>query len=108
MENTNAYWNNNYMGSEPGIDGKARIEIDESKVITFDNNVRCMFVLVDRNKYDIRFFVNNNKLKETLLSIVIKNVYTYPTILNNNKGEKELSGNNNIFRLFPDLSKRRF
>jgi len=67
-----------------------------------------MFVLVDRNKYDIRFFVNNNKLKETLLSIVIKNVYTYPTILNNNKGEKELSGNNNIFRLFPDLSKRRF
>ena len=40
MENTNSYWNNNYMGSDPGVDGKARIEIDESKVITFDNNVR--------------------------------------------------------------------
>ena len=77
MENTYAYWNNNYMGTEPGVDGKARIEIDEQKVITFDNNVRWMFGLVDRNKYDIRvFFVNNNRVKETLLPIVIK-IYIY-------------------------------
>ena len=49
-----------------------------------------MFGLVDRNKYDIKvFFVNNNRVKETLLPIVIKNVYTYPIILNNNEGENE-------------------
>ena len=90
MENTHAYWNNNYMGTEPGVDGKAWIEINESKVITFDNNVRWMFGLVDRNKYDIRVFsLNNNRVKETLLPIVIKNVYTYPIILNNNEGENE-------------------
>ena len=90
MENTHAYWNNNYIGTEPGVDGKARIGIDESKFITFDNNVRWMFGLVDRNKYDIRvFFVNNNRVKETMLSIVIKNVYAYSTVLNNNEGENE-------------------
>ena len=72
----------------PGVDGKSRIEIDESKLITFDNNIRWMFGLVDRNKYDIRlFFVNNNRVKETLLLIIIKNVYTYQNILNNNEGK---------------------
>ena len=88
MENTHSYWNNNYMGMVPGVDGKSRIEIDESKLITFDNNIRWMFGLVDRNKYDIRlFFVNNNRVKETLLPIIIKNVYTYQNILNNNEGK---------------------
>ena len=88
MENTHSYWNNNYMGMVPGVDGKSRIEIDESKLITFDNNIRWMFGLVYRNKYDIRlFFVNNNRVKETLLPIIIKNVYTYQNILNNNEGK---------------------
>jgi len=88
MENTHSYWNNNYMGMVPGVDGKSRIEIDESKLITFDNNIRWMFGLVDRNKYDIRlFFVNNNRVKETLLLIIIKNVYIYQNILNNNEGK---------------------
>ena len=88
MENTHSYWNNNYMGMESGVDGKSRIEIDESKLITFDNNIRWMFGLVDRNKYDIRlFFVNNNRVKETLLLIIIKNVYIYQNILNNNEGK---------------------
>lgn len=40
MENTHSYQNNNYVGMEPGVDGKTRIGIDESKLITFDNNVR--------------------------------------------------------------------
>ena len=49
-----------------------------------------MDVWACRNKYFIRvFFVNNNRVKETLLPIVIKNVYTYPTILNSNEGENE-------------------
>ena len=49
-----------------------------------------MFDLLDKNKYNIRvFFVNNNRVKEKLLPIIIKNVYTYSTILNDNEGENE-------------------
>ena len=39
----------------------------------------------DRNNYDIRiFFVNDIRTKETLLLLIIKNVYTYPYVINNN------------------------
>ena len=44
MEKTYRYWNENKMGMEPGLDGKSRIEIDESKVVTFGNTVRWMSV----------------------------------------------------------------
>ena len=39
MKTTHNFWTNNYMAMEPGIDGKSRIEIDESKVFTFNNIV---------------------------------------------------------------------
>ena len=45
-----------------------------------------MFGLVDRQNYDIRiFFVNNNRTRETLLPIVVKNVYTYLDSINSNE-----------------------
>ena len=85
MKSTHNFWNNNYMAMEPGIDGKSRIEIDESKVFTFNNMLRWMFGIVDRNNYDVRiFFVNDTQTKETLLPLIIKNVYTYPLVINNN------------------------
>ena len=66
-------WNPNNMGMEPCLDGKSKIEIDESKFITYGGTVRWMFGLVDRAKYDIRiFYVNDNRQKETLLPIVKK------------------------------------
>ena len=66
-------WNSNNMGMEPCLDGKSKIEIDESKFITQGGTIRWMFELVNRAKYDIRiFYVNNNRQKETLLPIVKK------------------------------------
>jgi hypothetical protein len=71
MEKTYNVWNENKMGIEHGVDGKSRIEIDESKVVTFGNTVRWMFGLCDRGKYDIRiFFVNDNRTRETILPII--------------------------------------
>lgn len=67
------FWHNNLMGIEPSTDGKSQIEIDESKVITHDNNTRWMFGIFDRGNYDIRiFYVNDNRTKETLLPIIKK------------------------------------
>ena len=85
MENMHKKWNLNPMGLEPCIDGKSKIEIDESKFITYNNSVRWMFGLVDRGKYDIIiFFVDDNRQKETLLPIVKKHVHTNSIRVNNN------------------------
>lgn len=65
------------MGLYPGQDGKSRLEIDESKMICLNGSVMWIFWIVDRNKYDIRiFFVKDNRTKETILPIIVKNVYT--------------------------------
>jgi len=44
------------MGLEPAENGKARIEIDESKLVTYNNSIKWMFGLVDRDNRDIRIF----------------------------------------------------
>ena len=82
MQKTHNDWMQNKMGMEPGLDGKSRIEIDESKVVSFGNTVRWMLGLVDRGNYDIRiFFVNDNRTKESMLPIIKNNVYTpFPSI----------------------------
>ena len=65
------------MGIEPGDDGKSRLEIDESKMVCLNGRVFWIFGIVERNKYDIRlFFVKDNRQKETLLPIIVKNVFT--------------------------------
>lgn len=84
------YWNSNNKAIEPCLDGKSKIEIDESKFITYGGTVRWMFILVDRPKYDIRiFYAIDNRQKETLLPIVEQNVYTFPNRVYNNE-----NGNN--------------
>ena len=89
MKSTHKFWKDNLMGEEPGLDGKSRIEIDESKIITLGNTTRWMFGLVDRAKYDICiFFVNDNRQKETLIPIIKDNVYTCYDNLNQNKDNK--------------------
>ena len=86
MEKMHQYWNNNLMGLYPADNSKVRIEIDESKVITYDGDVRWMFGLVDRGHYDIRiYYVNNNRTKDILFPLVKKNIYTcYSSLLSNN------------------------
>ena len=85
MKHMHNEWVNNLMAKEPCINGKSQIEIDESKVINIDNQTRWMFGICDRGNYDIRiFYVNNNRTRDTLLPLILNNVYTYPnTIINN-------------------------
>ena len=85
MKHMHNEWVNNLMAKEPCINGKSQIEIDESKVINIDNQKRWMFGICDRGNYDIRiFYVNNNRTRDTLLPLILNNVYIYPnTIINN-------------------------
>ena len=41
------------MGIEQWIDGKSRLEIDESKIETHNNNVNFMFGMKDKGSYDM-------------------------------------------------------
>ena len=60
-------WAENKLGIEPGPNGKSYCEIDESKIINYNNETRWMFGIYDRGTNDIRiFFVDNNRTKQTL------------------------------------------
>ena len=78
-------WAENKLGIEPGPNGKSYCEIDESKIINYNNETRWMFGIYDRGTSEVRiFFVDNNRTKETLLPIIQKNVYTYYNSIENN------------------------
>ena len=86
MKKMHKIWSTNKMGTEPCNDGKSKIEIDESKFITYNNRVRWMFGLVDRSQYDIRiFYIDDHRQKETLLPIIKNNVYSNTLRVNNNQ-----------------------
>ena len=56
MKSTHKFWKDNLMGEEPGLDGKSRIEIDESKIITLGNTTRWMFdSLIEQNMIYVYF-----------------------------------------------------
>ena len=89
------------MTIEPFLDGKSKIEIDESKFITYDGIVRWMLGLVDRAKYDIRiFYIDDNRQKKTLLPIVKKNVYTFPDRVCNNEDGNNINLPTRIYSCF--------
>lgn len=73
------------MGLEPVENGKARIEIDETKIVTYNNSVKWMFALVDRTNQKIRiFYFGEDRTKAKLMPIIKQNVYTSVNrILNN-------------------------
>ena len=79
-------WEENKLGIEPDINGKSYCEIDESKIINYNNETRWMFGIYDRGNNEVRiFYVDNNRTKETILPIIKKNIYTnYDHIENNN------------------------
>ncbi len=69
------------------------MEIDESKIININNETRWMLGISDRGNYDILiFYVNNNRTKDSLLPLIISNLYTYPRTIINNRDDD----NNNI------------
>jgi len=73
------------MELEPAENGKARIEIDESKLVTYNNSVKWMFGFFDRANRDIRiFYVGEDRTKAKLMPIIKQNIYTSVNrILNN-------------------------
>ena len=78
-------WKDNWLGIEPYENGKSYCEIDESKIISYNGEVRWMFGIYDRGTKEVRiFFVDNNRTKETLLPIIKENIYTYSNRIQNN------------------------
>ena len=57
MKTTYNNWNNNMMVLEPCNDGLSKVEIDESKIITYDDNMRWMFGIADRGNMMIESFL---------------------------------------------------
>ena len=87
MHNFHNKWSQNQLETELAENGKPRIELDESKLVTFDNQVRWMLFFVERNIKEVVliYYINNNLTKEKILPIVKKNVYSYQRkIINNN------------------------
>ena len=80
------------MRTEPCKNGKSYYEIDESKIINYNNETRWMFGFYDKGTYNIRiFFVDNNRTKETLLPIIKKHVYSsYDSIENNTESNDKI------------------
>ena len=67
----NKMWNQKKMGLEPTERGKSYCEIDESKIINYNNETRWMFGIYDRGTKERRiFFVDNNRTKETILPLI--------------------------------------
>ena len=78
-------WKDNLLGMESCENRKSYVEIDESKIVSYNGEVRWMFGLYERGSKEIRiFFVDNNRTKETLLPLIKDNVYTYYDHIRNN------------------------
>ena len=79
-------WKETMLGMEPCQNGKSYCEIDESKIINYNNETRWMFGIYDRGSKDIRiFYVDNNRTQETLMPIIKNNIYTVYDSINNNE-----------------------
>ena len=90
--------NENKLGIDPYINGKRYSEIDESKIINYNNETRWMFDIYDRGSNDVRiFYVDNNRTKETLLPILKKHIYTYYERIENNNDPNEINYPTRIF-----------
>ena len=79
-------WNEKKLGTEPCQNGKSYCEIDESKIVSYNNEKRWMFGIYDRGSKEVRiFYVDNNHTQDTLLPIIKNNIYTFYNSKNNNE-----------------------
>ena len=63
-------WNINQLGIEPDETGKSRIEVDESKIVKINNEVRWTLGIIDRATKEVRiFYLNNDRTKRTYFTI---------------------------------------
>ena len=71
-------WKNNCLGYDISEGGLPRLEIDESKIIGNQNKVYWIFGIIDSSTKDCRVFCFlDNRSRETLFPLVIKNVFIY-------------------------------
>ena len=70
-------WNKSLLGLEINTSlGYSSVEIDESKIISSNNEIYWMFGLVDRQTKEARIrCVLNNRTKQKILPIVKKYIY---------------------------------
>ena len=79
-------WNEKKLGTEPCQNGKSYCEINESKIVRYNNGKRWMFDIYDRGSKEVRiFYVDNNHTQDTLLPIIKNNIYTFFNSINNNE-----------------------
>ena len=50
-------WKDNLLGMEPCENGKSYVETDESKIVSYNGEVRWMFGLYNRGSKEIRIFL---------------------------------------------------
>ena len=91
-------WKNNLIGLEPAENGKERREIDESKIVTYNNSVKWMFGLVDRTNREIRIvYVGEDLAKAKLMPIIKQNVYISVNSIHNNSDDNLIDSETRIY-----------
>ena len=98
MKALNKNWCSNLIEPESCDYGKSQHEIDESKVVNINYDIKWMFGICALGTFDIRkFYVNNNRTIDTLLPLVKIIVYTYPLRIVNNHDENDYAPSTRIF-----------
>ena len=76
-------WSHNYLGEEHSDDGKSRVEIDETELIGNSEKVLWIFGIIDRSNKEARVFsFMDNRTKEHIIPIILKNVITQKENIN--------------------------
>ena len=70
-------WSHNQLGTETAENCKPRIELDESKIVTFDNQVRWILgFVVSGTKEVLIYYINNDRTKEKFY-LLLKIMYIH-------------------------------
>ena len=70
-------WKEKKLGTERSENGKSYCEIDESKIVSYNNETRWMFGIYDRGTKEVGiFYVDNNRTQDTLLTNIKNNIYS--------------------------------
>ena len=64
-------WNEKNLWMEPSQNSKSYCEIEESKIVSYNNETRWMFGIYDRGSKEVRiFYVDNNRKQDTILQLL--------------------------------------
>ena len=66
-------WNEKKLGTQPSQNGKSYCEIDESKIVSYNNEAQWIFGIYDRGSKEVRIFYVDNNLRQDIILPIIKN-----------------------------------